>query len=271
MGTVAAVSSPAESSRSAALSVLLDRFTLWSPVEWVETTGSTNADLSALARAGAPEGTVRIADEQTSGRGRLARAWVSPAGASVSLSVLLKPRHGAEEWGWLSALAGMAIADALEEMAPPGVRVELKWPNDVLIDGKKVCGILSERIEHPDGARAVVGMGINLSLTEAQLPVPHATSLALSGFEASALDVVLGVLRHFERHYRNWQADPDVRAAYQRRCASIGAELRIVVSETETVSGRGVGVDRFGRLLIDAAGQVRAFAVGDVIHARLPR
>ncbi len=244
---------------------------MWSPVEWVTSTGSTNADLSARARSGAAEGVARISDEQTSGRGRLARTWVSPAGASLSMSVLLKPSHGPEVWGWLSLLAGMAIADALEALAPEGVAVELKWPNDVLIGGRKVCGILSERIERPDGAKAVVGMGINLALTADQLPVPHATSLLLAGFDARPVEVAAGVLTHFERLYRQWQDDADVRVEYQRRCASIGADLRIVVSETETVSGRGVGVDEFGRLLVADAGRVRAFAVGDVIHARLPR
>lgn len=245
--------------------------TMWSQVEWVATTGSTNADLAARARGGASEGMVRISDEQTSGRGRLARTWVSPAGASLSMSVLLWPDHGGEAWGWLSLLAGMAITDALEELAPPEATVELKWPNDVLIDGKKVCGILSERIEHPDGARAVVGMGINIALTQEELPVPNATSLLLAGFEVRSVDVAAGVLRHFERLYRKWRRDADLRVPYQRRCASIGTELRIVVSETETVTGRGVGVDQFGRLLVETAGGVRAFAVGDVIHARLPR
>ena len=214
---------------------------------------------------------MRISDEQTRGRGRLARTWMSPAGASISMSVLLKPSHGPEAWGWLSLLAGMAIAEALEELAPDGVAVELKWPNDVLIDGRKVCGILSERIEQPDGARAVVGMGINLALTAEQLPVPNATSLLLAGFDVRPVEVVAGVLTHFERLYRRWQYDADVRVEYRRRCASIGTELRIVTSETETVPGRGVGVDRFGRLLVDVAGRERAFAVGDVIHARLPR
>lgn len=105
----------------------------------------------------------------------------------------------------------------------------MKWPNDVLIDGKKVCGILSERIEQPDGARAVVGMGINIALTQEELPVPNATSLLLAGFEVRSVDVAAGVLRHFERLYRKWRRDADLRVPYQRRCASIGTELRIVV------------------------------------------
>ncbi|MDF1488907.1 biotin--[acetyl-CoA-carboxylase] ligase [Tessaracoccus caeni] len=262
---------PNDATRLDELTSLLGPRTMWRPVEWVPTTGSTNADLSARARLGETEGAVRIADEQTSGRGRLARTWVSPARSSVAISVLLKPEHGPTAWGWLSLLAGMAITEALEELSPAGVSVELKWPNDVLIDGKKVCGILSERIEHADGARAVVGMGINIALTEDELPVPNATSLALAGFEVNTLDVVAGVLRHFENLYRGWREDPDLRVAYQRRCASVGAELRIVVSDTETVTGRGVGVDEFGRLLVETARGVRAFAVGDVIHARLPR
>ena len=238
-------------------------------VEVVESTGSTNADLSERAHAGEGEGVALVAMEQTAGRGRLDRQWVSPRGSSISLSMLLKPRPEFQHWGWLSLLAGMAVSSALAELAPDPARISLKWPNDVLIGGRKVCGILSERIEQPDGARAVVGLGINVTLAEDELPVPTATSLMLEGMDTDQSRVVAGVLNHFARHYAAWQLTGTLRDEYAARCASIGAQLRVVVDGEHTVEGTGRGVDEFGRLQVATATGVQTFAVGDVIHARL--
>lgn len=242
---------------------------MWAPVDVVPSTGSTNSDLAALARQGAPEGRVLVAGQQTAGRGRLARQWASPEGASVSISLLLAPTRPADEWGWLSLLAGLAVRDALTGLAPDAVAVSLKWPNDVLLDGRKVCGILSERVEHASGPRAVVGMGVNVALTEDQLPVPTATSLSMAGFEATASDVVAGILLEFERHYGRWQRDGELRDVYEPSCASVGAQLTITPSGGTPKEGVGVGVDATGQLLVRTSDGVEAFAVGDVVHATL--
>ncbi|MFT3887351.1 MAG: biotin--[acetyl-CoA-carboxylase] ligase [Arachnia sp.] len=241
----------------------------WRDIRVVPTTGSTNADLSARARAGEAEGAVLVAMEQTAGRGRLDRRWVSPPGASVSLSLLLRPWPPFPQWGWLSILAGMAVSSALAELAPDPRAVALKWPNDVLIGGKKVCGILSERIERPDGALAVVGMGINVALAEDELPVPTATSLALAGFAVDQSAIVAAVLTHFARWYDVWTARGSLRAEYSARCASIGADLTVLLEGEPPVTGVGRGVDQFGRLEVASADGIRTFAVGDVVHARL--
>lgn len=242
---------------------------LWREIRRVESTGSTNADLVAEARAGAGEGLVIVAWEQTAGRGRLDRRWVSPPGASVSMSMLLVPHHPFEKWGWLSLLAGMAVRAALEEIAPEPGRVQLKWPNDVLIDGRKVCGILSERVEHPDGARAVVGLGVNVAMAEEDLPVAAATSLQLAGFPQDRDQVVDRILARFEGSYQRWQATGDVREEYRQLCSSIGAELGIVVEQGRTVRGMGHDIDQFGRIVVSTEEGLQAFAVGDVVHARL--
>ncbi|GAA4899013.1 biotin--[acetyl-CoA-carboxylase] ligase [Tessaracoccus lubricantis] len=248
---------------------LLEPGTPFSRVEVVDTTGSTNADLSQRAHAGEGEGAALVSMEQTAGRGRLDRQWVSPHGASISLSVLLKPRPEFQHWGWLSLLAGMAVSAAIADCAPEPSRVTLKWPNDVLIGGRKVCGILSERVEQPDGARAVVGMGINVTLTRDQLPVPNATSLALEDIPTDQSRLVAGVLNHFARYYTAWQLRGSLREEYEARCSSIGAQLRVVVDGERTVEGTGRGVDVFGRLQVATADGVQTFAVGDVVHARL--
>ncbi|RRD04028.1 biotin--[acetyl-CoA-carboxylase] ligase [Arachnia propionica] len=242
---------------------------LWREITWVESTGSTNADLVSRARAGATEGTVLVASEQTAGRGRLDRTWTSPAGACVAMSMLLVPGQPFDRWGWLSLLAGMAVRGALEKIAPEPGRVQLKWPNDVLIDGRKVCGILSERVEHPDGARAVVGLGVNITMTEAELPIPTATSLRVAGFPEDRDQLVAEILAQFETCYRRWQETGDVRSEYRELCSSIGAELRIVVEREQGVTGVGYDIDRYGRIVVRTDQGLRTFAVGDVIHARL--
>lgn len=243
--------------------------TLFSRILVEASTGSTNADLAALARAGEPEGVALIAMEQTAGRGRLDRTWVSPPGASVAMSVLLKPRPEFPQWGWLSILAGMAVSSALREHAPDPSAVTLKWPNDVLIGGRKVCGILSERIERPDGARAVVGMGINLELTRDELPVPTSTSLSLEGFTVEPETLVGGVLAHFDRWYRAWSLRGSLRGEYEAICSSIGAALTVTLDGSHKIAGIGRGVDAFGRLQVATGDGVQTFAVGDVVHARL--
>ncbi|MCC2592344.1 biotin--[acetyl-CoA-carboxylase] ligase [Tessaracoccus sp. OS52] len=247
----------------------LEPGTLWREIETVATTGSTNADVAARAAAGAAEGLVLVASEQTGGRGRRDRTWASPAGKSVSISLLLQPGPDLPRWGWLSLLAGLAVSGALSELVPDPQRVELKWPNDVLISGRKLCGILSERIEHSSGARAVVGIGVNLTLEQEDLPVPTATSLRLEGAEVDPSQLVAAILRHFESRYRRWQETGQLRAEYEARCASIGAELEVIVDERHTTKGRGHGVDEFGRLLVATSAGISAFAAGDVVHARL--
>ena len=253
-----------------AIAGLLGDGSMWR-LAWVQSTGSTNADVAALAREGEHEGYVLIASEQTRGRGRLARTWASPPGRSVAISVLLEPGHDFLRWGWLSLLAGLAVHRALAALAPEPGAVELKWPNDVLVGGRKVCGILSERVEHPGGARAVVGLGINVSLDADELPVPTATSLTLEGFDSTTDAVVAAVLSAFEDYYRVWRAEGTLRNAYEAVCASVGADIEVVVDAEHSARGVGVGVDELGRLQVRVGSGVRTFAVGDVIHATLRR
>lgn len=240
---------------------------LWTSISSVASTGSTNADLAALARGGAASGTVLIADHQSRGRGRFARVWEAPPGTSLAMSVLLRPGGPpAERWLWLPLITGLAVAAGLRESAV--VPAVVKWPNDVLIGERKVCGILSERVDTPQGAGVVIGMGMNTTLTAEQLPVPTATSLALAGSAASAQRVAAGVLTHLERWYRRWHAGDDLRAEYASACSSVGRWVRVIVSAEETVEGYAEAVDAQGRLLVRVDGRVRPFSAGDVLHLR---
>ena len=177
---------------------------LWREIRVTGETGSTNADLLQEARAGAAEGLVLVAETQTAGRGRLGRSWSSPPRAALACSVLLRPAAvPPAARGWLPLLTGIAVAAALR--AEAGVPAGLKWPNDVLVADRKIAGILAEA--HDDAI--VVGIGLNVTLTAAELPAPSATSLLLEG--AACLDrerLLAATLTGLADRYRTWAAGP---------------------------------------------------------------
>ncbi|SEE19561.1 biotin--[acetyl-CoA-carboxylase] ligase [Jiangella alba] len=241
-------------------------------VHRVATTGSTNADVAAAARSGAAEGHAVVAEHQSAGRGRLDRRWEAPPGTSLAMSFLLRP-HGVPDlrWSWLPLLAGVVVVDAVDAAA--GAVAVLKWPNDVLLDGGKLSGILVERVETPSGAAAVVGIGLNVAQTPGQLP-PGGVSLAPYGARADAvLDAVASGLA---ARYETWRAaggDPSASGlaeAYSARCDTLGREVRAELPGGDTVEGRATAVDAAGRLLIapSAGGDVVAIGAGDVVHLR---
>jgi BirA family transcriptional regulator, biotin operon repressor / biotin---[acetyl-CoA-carboxylase] ligase len=177
---------------------------LWRSIAVLASTGSTNADLLAQAAKGAPEGSVLAAEAQTAGRGRMGRSWLSPPGAALMFSVLLRPTAvPPSRRGWLPLLAGLAVASAVRGVT--GLEAGLKWPNDVLIGGAKLAGILAEQ----SAGAIVVGIGLNVSTQRSELPVETATSLALAG--ATQLDrpaLLRAVLGTFERRYLAWTSPP---------------------------------------------------------------
>lgn len=254
---------------------------LWTQIDVVEETGSTNADLAQAARLGAPAGRVLVADHQSDGRGRLGRTWAAPPGTSIAMSVLLRPAAPLDRWTWLPLLAGLAVSDGIRQEAD--LPADLKWPNDVLVLGRKVCGVLAERVETSTGPAVVVGMGINVHLTAEQLPVPTATSLALvlaelglGRFPLHRTSLVSTTLRSLERILARWEEVADVpdlgtaalALAYRERCATLGREVRISLSDGTSVDGVATDVDAFGRLVLETADGPRTFGAGDVVHLR---
>ena len=237
-------------------------------VEAVAETGSTNADLLAAAAAGAAAGTVLVAESQSGGRGRLGRSWESPAGAGLTFSVLLRPAPPASTWGWLPLLTGLALARSL------GSRARLKWPNDVLFGprGGKVAGILVQS----GGAAVVVGVGLNVSTSQAELPVETATSLLLEGHrELDRAELLVSFLDRFDGLYTAWQAHggdagaSGLAAGYRAGCATLGTEVAVELG-THTLFGRALDLDEGGRLLVQptGGGALVPVAAGDVTHLR---
>jgi BirA family transcriptional regulator, biotin operon repressor / biotin---[acetyl-CoA-carboxylase] ligase len=263
-------------SATALRSALIRHGARWHDVRVVTETGSSNTDLLAEARNGAPEGSVLAAEYQTAGRGRLGRPWASPPRAALTFSVLLRPRGvppGSK--GWVPLLAGVAVASALRARA--GVDARLKWPNDVLVAGAKVAGILAEQ----SGDAIVVGTGINVSTRQHELPAGGATSLALAGAACTDREDLLAcVLTELERWYLTWidavarrnqaPGDPDggLRAEYLRLSGTVGRLVRISLPGGQVLTGTACDVDEAGRLVIRTAAGLVPVSAGDVVHLR---
>ncbi len=252
---------------------------LWRALDVTPSTGSTNADLLALARAGdgngTPEGVILAAEEQNAGRGRMGRSWVSPPRAALTFSLLLRPAPvPPARRGWLPLLAGTAVATALRANA--AVDARLKWPNDVLVGEAKLSGILAEAV----GDAVIVGVGINVSATPDELPqraLPPTSLRALGAASLAREPLLAEILTEFERWYLAWReagGDPDrcgLRAEYTRLSATIGRRLQVELPGGQLLSGLAVGVDEDGRLVVraesDPATEVPV-AAGDVVHLR---
>lgn len=223
----------------------------WPDVRWVESTGSTNAD---LLKDGEP-GTVLIADEQTAGKGRLDRQWVSPKGAQLAMSMVVEVGETPPPFGLLSLAPGLAVTDVVPQ-------AQLKWPNDVQIGGKKIAGILSAL----DMPRVIVGIGINVAMRAEDLPVDTATALNLEGIEVDFDDFTADILLAMGQRLAQWRdGDPQLLEDYRAVCTTIGQRVRLEMREgEETVTGTVTGVNDEGEVLIDGV----AYAVGDVHHLR---
>ncbi|MEV6163217.1 biotin--[acetyl-CoA-carboxylase] ligase [Streptomyces sp. NPDC052052] len=254
---------------------LLKQGGLWTSLDVVETTGSTNSDLAGRAGAGLVEGAVLVAEEQTAGRGRLDRTWTAPARSGLFFSVFLTPDDvPVHRWGWLPLLTGVAIATGLTRAA--GVDTALKWPNDLLVtvagEERKAGGILAERA----GDGVVVGIGLNVSLHADELPAPTAGSLLLAEAVSTDRETLLrGVLRSLEHWYRQWRAaDGDaarsgLQEAYAAGCATLGRTVRAQLPGGRTLTGEAMAVDGDGRLIVSTAdGLQEPVSAGDIVHLR---
>lgn len=244
----------------------------WTALDVKSATGSTNADAAQAARDGAGEGLVVVAEQQASGRGRLGRQWQSPARAGLAFSVLVRPGPVVPLgwYGWLPLLTGVALVETVRRLG--AVDAVLKWPNDMLIDGRKCAGILAEALPGA-GDGVVLGIGLNVTLREDELPAPTATSLVLAGSTCTDRDPLLrALLRELANWYERWRAaggDPEasgLRQAYLLHCSTIGRSVRVALPGG-VLTGTASDVDGDGRLVVSgASGESTAVAAGDVEH-----
>ena len=276
--------------------------------EYLAEAGSTNDVLVSAATgtdaAAWPDLSVVVTDNQTRGRGRLGRTWLAPTGKALAISVLLRPALPggqslpSHRLGWFPLLAGAAMTRAVQSVVTDGLAaaareaasrpaaevreeenpdhaVTLKWPNDVLIDGYKVSGILSELL--PDASGIVIGTGLNVSLDEHDLPTLTSTSLLLVTGQAPSPDAVLaGYLTELFRLYRGFLAagaDPEasgLHAEVTELCGTLDTTVRVELPGGADLIGRATSIDTLGRLVVadQNDGEPIAVAAGDVTHLR---
>jgi len=218
-----------------------------------EETDSTNTRLRQMVADGSPEGTVAIAEVQTAGKGRLGRAWVSPTGTGIWMSILLRPEVSPSEAPLLTLLAGLSVCHAIGTLT--SLNAEIKWPNDILMGGKKVCGILTEMDTEMDQINGiVVGMGINVNTEEFPDELQEiATSLKLQdgGKEVSRTQLVQAILIEFEKVYERYQKEQGFSAFYEEykaRCITMGKEVRVL--GREPFEGIAVDITPQGELVV---------------------
>ncbi len=233
--------------------------------------GSTNDEAKSLARAGAAEGTLVWADEQTAGRGRRGRAWQSPPG-NLYMSLVMRPEGAPARAAQLGFVAALGLGDALAELTGqgltgPALQLRYKWPNDLIAGGRKLAGILLESETTASGGVdfVVIGAGVNLVSRPTDVEFP-ATSLAEEGFAGVTPPLLLEAFaRHFEPWTRRWRADgfAPVRTAWLARASGVGEAVRVRL-EHDILLGRFSDLDDDGALLLDAADGRRRIAAGEV-------
>jgi len=268
--------------------------------EFLAEAGSTNDELREAATgpeaAAWPHGAVIVTDNQTRGRGRLGRTWLAPTGKTLAISLLLRPELAGgrpfppDAYGWIPLIAGAAMTEAVrrdvdlaaseaadtdDDDRTGGLDVELKWPNDVLISGYKVCGILSELL--PDAGAVVVGAGLNLTLDEHDLPTLTSTSLLLATGRQPDADAVLadylGGFLSLMRAFTESGADAAASGVADRVsavCGTLGSEVRVELPGDRELLGFAERLDHDGRLVVRDRenGEPQSVAAGDVTHLR---
>ncbi len=237
------------------------------PTVFLERTDSTNNEAKRLAEAGASHGTLVTAEFQEAGKGRRGRSWTSQSGTGIWMTILLKPEFPPSQASMLTLAAAMAVADGIQEVT--GLKAGIKWPNDIVLSGKKVCGILTEMSAEPDYINhVVVGIGINANIREFPEELSEkATSLLLEqGKPVSRAAVIAAVWKAFERYYDKFLKTADLsllKEAYEMRLLNKGKEV-CVLDPKGSWKGTARGIDENGRLLVEDGEQVKAVDSGEV-------
>ena len=250
------------------VSSLMETDVIGRDVRYMETIDSTNLYARRLGEDGAAEGVLVVADEQTAGKGRSGRHWTTPPGSAIAMSVLLRPRIAPERISMVTLVMGLAVAKAVRVLY--GLDALIKWPNDVVVNGKKICGILTEMSAELMAVNyIVIGVGINSNMKEFPEEIrTTATSIALElGRDVSRARLIAEVMKHFETLYRSFLETSDlsgIMSDYNTILVNIGRRVRVLEPGNE-YSAKALGIDRNGRLLVRTdEGTVRDVYAGEV-------
>jgi BirA family biotin operon repressor/biotin-[acetyl-CoA-carboxylase] ligase len=231
-------------------------------VSVVEVTGSTQDDLYQLASSGsAIPKTILASEFQTSGRGRLDRTFEAAPQSALTFSIYIEPKVEKEEWSFLTLLAGISVHEALHTLDPQ-TTVGVKWPNDLLIGEKKFVGMIAQATSKG----VVIGIGINVGMSAAELPVENATSLAIEGFAVLDRNAILAaIINHFEINLEMWENDQSFLAQYRAASVTIGKDVEVTLPGGEVVKSRAIDISNAGGLMLEIGSEI---TVGDVVHLR---
>jgi BirA family biotin operon repressor/biotin-[acetyl-CoA-carboxylase] ligase len=231
-------------------------------VSVVEVTESTQKDLLEKVESGvALGGEVIAAEYQSAGRGRLDRTFTAAPHSALTFSVYVQPKIEREEWSFLTLIAGVSVREALASL-DPSVSVGVKWPNDLLINEKKCAGMIAQATSKG----VVLGIGINVGMTEEELPVEGATSLALESFSVLDRNVILStILNHLEINITMWELGKTFIPEYKDASVTIGKNVEVTLPGGEVIASQATGISNSGALLLADGREV---SVGDVVHLR---
>jgi BirA family biotin operon repressor/biotin-[acetyl-CoA-carboxylase] ligase len=227
----------------------------------VDLTASTQSDLAELVNSSvAKSGELIAAEFQSKGRGRLDRTFEAPPQSALLFSFFLKPKRARSDWSFISFLAALAMHEVISKDIADNV--SLKWPNDILIGKNKVAGLLAQQI----GDGLIVGIGLNVAMNGDELPVPTATSLALSGSNNLDRNTLLSdFLNRFESIFTEWESGSDFLEKYRQISSTIGRQVRVEVLGRDPIEAEAVAISTQGALILGDGFEVN---VGDVVHLR---
>jgi len=236
-------------------------------IQRLDSIDSTNLEALRQAKAGAPEGLCIVARTQTRCRGRLDRTWQSPPGAGLYMSLLLRPEFAMTAWPLITLMAALAVYESL--MKTCDLRADIKWPNDILVDEKKICGILSEMIDTPSGHAIVLGIGINLRDADPEL---NATSIdAESQFPVTRREVIAAVHEELAINYERLPTQPSsITKEWSHRSSYFsGKEVSVDLGNGEAYTGTTCGLEESGALRVRLPdGSLKTVHAGDVTRLR---
>lgn len=235
---------------------------------------STQHAIKRFAQQDAPEGIVAVADEQTEGRGRSGRSWHAPCSKNLLFSVLLRPELRPGDVQLLNLAAGLAVRSVLKDEYQ--IDAKLKWPNDILVNGRKICGILSEAAGEPDRIYyAVTGIGINVNFVEKDMDEEVreiATSINIEKGHAVPRPLLLSRILHslsfFVLELKKTEGKERLLSTYRRECDTIGREISVIQDE-EKFTGTALGITEQGALVVKLGKEEKIFAAADVTHLRM--
>lgn len=245
---------------------------------------STNAFAIERAKSQAPSGTVILADRQTAGRGRLDRSWFSPGKANIYGSLLFVHETTIQYLGWIPLMAGVAIAQALEQQT--GIRIDLKWPNDLLIGGRKLGGVLCDSFRNPGHQTCVViGFGINANLSQSEFPLELQTSATSLRIQCRGpVDRERLIIKVIASLWKNWEnlrsnGPQSCLIEYNHWCVTIGQTIQIQFPDGSQLQGLAHSIGEHGQLRVipspsnsnEQSARIRDIHSGEILHIRTPQ